>query len=115
MGKIFLWLLILFIIGYGIYFGVNWIKIRLDYSSIESEAMRLFSPASEYNYERVPDKLLRMAEERDIPLKEDSIDIYIDEWNDYRVLTFGYVDSFPIFNFKTFYFKFSFVDTVFGH
>ncbi len=114
MGKFFLWLLILFIIGYGIYFGVNWIKIRLDYSSLENEAQRLFSPTSEHSYKRVPEMLTRLAEERDIPLKGDSIKIYVDEWSDYRVLTFGYVDSFPIFNFKTLYFKFSFVDTVFN-
>lgn len=113
MGKVFLWLLILFIIGYGIYFSVNWIKIHLDYSGIESEAMRLFSPSSGHSYERVPRMLVRLAEERDIPLKEDSISVYVDEWNNYRVLRFGYVDSFQIFSVKTLYFKFSFVDTVF--
>lgn len=114
MGKFLLWLVILFVIGYGIYFGVNWIKIQLDYSGIENEAMRLFSPSSGHSYERVPVMLVRLAEERDIPLKEDSISIYIDEWNNYRVLRFGYVDSFEVFNFKTLYFKFSFVDTVFN-
>jgi hypothetical protein len=114
MGKFFQWLIILFIIGYGIYFGIKWIKIQLDYSGIESEAERLFSPSSGYSYERVPQMLIRVAEERGIPLKEDSISIYSDEWNNYRVLRFGYVDSFEIFNFKTLYFKFSFVDTVFN-
>jgi len=114
MGKFFLWILILFIIGYGIYFGVNWIKINLDYSGLESEAERLLSPSSGHTYEQVPDMLIKMAEERNIPLKPDSIKLYVDEWEDYRVLSFGYVDSFPIFNLKTLYFKFSFADTVFG-
>ncbi len=113
MGKFFLWLFILFVIGYSIYLGVNWIKIRLDYSSLESEAERLFSPTSDYNYERVPKMLLKMAEEREIPLKENNVKIYVDEWDGYRVLQFGYVDSILIFNFQTLYFSFSYVDTVF--
>ncbi len=113
MGKFILWLLILFVIGYSFYFGINWIVIRLDYSSIESEAQKLFSPTSNCPYEEVPDRLLEKAEEQNIPLKEDNIKIYIDEWNGYRVLSFDYVDSLTIFNFKNLYFKFSFVDTVF--
>ncbi len=113
MGKFFLWLLVLFIIGYAIYFGVNWIIIRLDYSSLESEAQKLFSPTSNCSYEEVPQRLIQTAEEHNIPIKEDDIKLYIDEWNGYRVLSFGYVDSIPIFIFKTVHFKFSFVDTVF--
>jgi hypothetical protein len=115
MGKFFRWLLIMFVLGYGIYVGINWIKIRLDYSSMESEAERLFSPTSNVPYQEVPERLISKAEEQRIPLKADSIKLYIDKWNGYRVLSFGYVDSFPIFNFKTLYFKFSFVDTVFYH
>ena len=113
MGKFFLWLVILFFLGYGIYLGVNWTKIRLDYSSIESEAERLLGPTSDYPLEQVPRMLIKMAEERDIPLRPDSIKIYIDEWDGYRVLKFGYVDSLMIFNFKPLYFSFSFVDTLF--
>ncbi len=113
MGKFFLWLFILFVLGYAIYVGVNWTKIHLDYSSIESEAERLFSPTSDVTYEQVPNMLLKMAEDRDIPLRPDSVKIYVDEWDGYRVLKFGYVDSLLIFHFKTLYFSFSFVDTVF--
>ena len=113
MGKFFLWLAIVFIVGYSIYFGVKWTKIRLDYSGIKSEAERLFSPTSNYPYEQAPDMLMRMAEERDIPLNPNDIKIYIDEWDGYRVLQFEYVDSLQIFRFKTLYFNFSFVDTVF--
>lgn len=113
MGKFILWLLVLFIIGYSIYFGVNWIAIRLNYSSLESEAQKLFSPTSNCSYEEVPDRLLEKAEEQNIPLKESDVKLYIDEWNGYRVLSFGYVDSIPIFKFNAVHFKFSFVDTVF--
>lgn len=115
MGKFILWLIILFVIGYSIYIGVNWIKIRLDYSSMESEAERLFGPTSNTPYQKVPEMLLNMAEERDIPLRPDSVKVYTDEWYGYRVLKFEYVDSILIFNFKTLYFSFSFVDTVFLH
>jgi hypothetical protein len=115
MGKFFLWLLILFVLGYSIYFGINWIKIRLDYSSMESEAERLFSPTSDCPYHQVPKRLIQKAEEQNIPLKEENIEVYVDEWNGYRVLNFEYVDSIAIFNFKNIYFNFSFVDTVFSH
>ncbi len=115
MGKFFLWLIILFVLGYSIYLSVNWIKIRLDYSSLESEAERLFGPTSDCAYEQVPGLLLKMAGERDIPLRQDGVKVYVDEWDGYRVLQFGYVDSILMFNFKTLYFSFSFVDTVFFH
>ena len=113
MGKFFLWLIILFVLGYSIYVTINLIKIRLDYSSLENEAERLFNSTTDYPYERVPGMLLKMAEERAIPLGENDVRIYVDEWDGYRVLQFGYVDSILIFNFKTLYFSFSFVDTVF--
>jgi hypothetical protein len=113
MGKFILWLLILFVVGYAIYFGVHWIIVRLDYSSMESEAQKLFSPTSNCSYEEIPDRLMKKAEEQNVPLKEDDIKLYIDEWNGYRVLSFGYVDSIPIFKFTAVRFKFSFVDTVF--
>ncbi len=115
MSKILLWLFILFVLGYGIYFGINWIKIHLSYSSIESEAKRLFSPASNISYKEVPERLMDKVREQNIPLKADDIKLFVDEWNGYRVLSFGYVDSLQIFKSKFLYFKFSFVDTVFYH
>lgn len=114
MGKFFLWLLVVFLLGYSIYFGIKWTKIRLDYSSMESEAERLFSPTSDCPYNKVPERLMQKANEQNVPLKEENVEVYIDEWNGYRVLSFNYVDSIPIFSFKTMYFKFSFVDTVFS-
>ena len=113
MGKFFLWLFIFFVLGYAIYFGVNWTKVRLDYSSMESEAERLFSPTSNTPYTQVPQKLIEKAEDQDIPLKPEDVKLYIDEWDGYRVLSFTYVDSIPVFKFKILYFRFSFVDTVF--
>ena len=113
MSRFFLWTFIVFFLGYCIFFGIKWTKIRLNYSSIENEAERLFSPTSDTPYAYVPDMLLKMAAERDIPLRPDSVKVYVDEWDGYRVLKFGYVDSILIFNFKTLYFSFSFVDTVF--
>ena len=113
MGKFFLWVSIVFFLGYCIFLGIKWTKVRLNYSSIKNEAERLFSPTSDTAYEQVPDMLLKIAEERNIPLRPDSVKIFVDEWDGYRVLKFGYVDSILIFNFKTLHFSFSFVDTVF--
>lgn len=114
MGKFFLWLFIIFLIGYSFYFGINWTKIRLDYSSMESEAERLFSPSSNCPYHEVPNRLIKKAKEQDIPLKEENVEVYVDEWNGYRVLSFEYTDSITVFNLKNIYFGFSFVDTVFS-
>ena len=113
MSKFFLWLFILFLLGYGIYFGINAIKIRLNYSSIESEAERLFSPTSNYSYEEIPRRLMNRAEEQKIPLKERDIELYVNDWDGFRVLSFSYVDSFKIIGSKFFYFDFSFADTIF--
>jgi hypothetical protein len=113
MGKFFLWISIVFFLGYCVFFGIRLTKIRLNYSSIKNEAERLFGPTSDTPYEQVPGKLIQIAEERSIPLSPDSVKIFIDEWDGYRALKFGYVDSITIFNFKTLYFSFSFADTVF--
>lgn len=113
MGKFFGWALILTSIGYGGYFLVRYIKVKLDYSTVENEAERLFSSNSNVPYEKVPDEIIKKAEAQEIPLRRDDINIYIDDWDGYRVLTFSYTDSLLIFNFKTVYFKFSFTDTVF--
>lgn len=112
MGKIFLWILVVFLVGFGILFGIRCIKVNLDYSNLKSEAKELFSPNSNYPYREAPQRLLEVAEEQKIPLKEQNIDVYIDDWEGVRVLTFNYVDSVPIFDFKTVLFKFSFSDTV---
>jgi hypothetical protein len=112
MGKLFLWFLIIVIVGYGIMFGVRCIKVRLDYSNLKDEAKTLFSPNSNVPYNKVPDRLLRMAKEQDIPLKEGDIDVYIDDWEGVRVIKFHYLDSVPIFNYRKVFFDFSFADTV---
>ncbi len=113
MGKIVLWFLIIIVLGYGIVFGVRCIKVKLDYSNLKSEAQELLGPNSNTPYSRVPIRLLEMAEEQKIPLKEENIDVYIDDWNGIRVITFNYVDSVPVLNYKTVFFNFSFADTVF--
>jgi len=113
MGKFFLWLLVVVVLGYSIFFGIRWTKVRLDYSSIKSEAERLFSPTSSCPYPEIPDRLLRKAQEQKIPLREENIKIYVDDWEGIRVLNFEYVDSLLIFNYKTILFKFSFSDTVY--
>lgn len=112
MGKIFLWLLIIVVIGYGLILSVRCIKVRLDYSNLKNEAETLFSPNSNVPYDRVPERLLRMAKDQDIPLKEEDIDIFVNDWEGVRVVMFTYVDSVPIFNYKTIFFNFSFADTV---
>jgi len=113
MGKTFLWFLIIIVVGYGILFGVRCIKVKLDYSNLKAEAESLFSPNSSTPYDRVPGRLLEMAEKQKIPLKEENIDVYIDDWEGIRVITFNYVDSVPVLNYKTVFFNFSFADTVF--
>ena len=112
MGKLLLWFLLIVIIGYGLIVGVRCIKVRLDYTNLKSEAETLFSPNSNVPYAKVPERLLRMAKEQDIPLKEGDIDVYIDDWEGVRVIMFDYVDSVPLLNYKTIFFHFSFADTV---
>jgi len=113
MGKFFLWLLITFVLGYCILFGIRWTKVRLDYSSMKSEAERLFSPTSSCPYPQVPGRLVEKAKEQKIPLREEDIKIYIDDWEGIRVLNFKYVDTLSILNYKTILFEFSFSDTVY--
>lgn len=113
MGKIFLWFSIIIVLGYGIVFGVRCIKVKLDYSNLKSEAQELFGPNSNTPYGKVPSGLLKMAEEQKIPLKEGDIEIYIDDWEGVRVITFNYVDSVPVLNYKNVFFNFSFADTVY--
>lgn len=113
MGRFFLWLFVFFLLGYGIYFGINWTKIRLNYSSIKSEAERLFNTVSQCPPEDVPKRLLVKAEEQKVPLKEEDIKLYVDDWNGYKALSFNYVDSMKIFKSKYLYFDFSFADTIF--
>jgi hypothetical protein len=102
-----------FLLGYGIYLGINSIKVRLNYSTLENEAERLFAPVSQCPPADVPRRLLKKADEQNIPLKEKDVKLYDDDWNGFRVLSFNYVDSVKIFGSKFLYFDFSFVDTVF--
>jgi hypothetical protein len=113
MGKIFLWIFIAFFFGYCCYVGIHVIKIRLNYSSIKGEAEMLLAPGSTTPFYEVPSRLLEKAQEQNVPLGEQDIRIFDDEWDGYRVLTFSYIDSLVILDFKTFYFKFSFFDTVY--
>lgn len=112
MGKTFLWFIIIVVLGYGILTGIRCIKVNLDYSNLKSEAKELFGPKSSVSYEKVPGKLLEMAEEQKIPLREHNIDVYVDDWQGVRVVTFNYVDTVSILNYKDLLFHFSFADTV---
>ncbi|MEO0293172.1 MAG: hypothetical protein ABIN61_02985 [candidate division WOR-3 bacterium] len=113
MIRFLLWCIILGILGYCAYLGVRFVKIRVNYSSLKDEAIRLLDPTSPYSFESIPERLLEKAKELNIPFKEENIHIFIDDWEGYKVLSFEYTDSLPILKFKTLYFKFSFVDTVF--
>jgi hypothetical protein len=112
MGKTFLWILICVVIGYGLLIGIRCIKVNLDYSNLKSEAKELFGPKSNVSYEEVPEKLVEMAEEQEIPLLEQNVDVYVDNWEGVRVVSFNYVDTVSILNYKNLLFHFSFADTV---
>jgi hypothetical protein len=114
MGKFLMWVFIAFLVGYCCYLGIQFTKMRLNYSSIKSEAEMLLGPGSTTPFNEVPKRLLEKAQEQKIPLKEYDIKIFDYDWEGYRVLTFAYVDSLMIFDFKTFYFNFSFFDTVYS-
>ncbi len=113
MSKFFLWVFIVGLFGFCCYLGIRMTKIRLGYSSIKGEAEMLLAPGSATPFDEVPGRLLEKAQEQKIPLREQDIKVFDYGWEGYRVLTFAYVDSLMIFDFKTLYFKFSFIDTVF--
>ena len=113
MGKFFLWVFIVVIFGYGCYLGIRLMKIYLNYSSLKNESETLLSPGSTTTFNEIPARILEKAQEQKVPLKEQDIKTYIDEWEGYEVFSFAYIDSLMVFDFKTFYFKFSFVDTIF--
>ncbi len=113
MSKMIFWLLVCFALGYLVFLGIKVTKIKLDYSSVKAEAQRLFSPSSNCPYQEVPNRLLKKAQEQQIPLKEEDIDLYVDDWEGVRVLSFAYYDSLSILKIKTVIFDFTFSDTVY--
>ncbi len=112
MGKIFGWLVLLGIIGYGFYISVHWIKIRLNYSDIKDKAESMLSPSSPVHFKNIPRELMEHAKNRGIPLKSDSIKLVIDEWKGYKALSFRYTDSLMLFGNKPIHFTYSFAETI---
>ncbi|MCK4527414.1 hypothetical protein KAW18_08585 [candidate division WOR-3 bacterium] len=110
MGKLFGWSIILGVVWFLGYVGIHVIKVRLGYSDIKGKAETMLVPSSRIMVQNIPDELMEHAEERGIPLKKDSIRLFVDEWGGYKVLSFSYRDSFLVFD-KPIYFSFSFIDT----
>ncbi len=112
MGRILGWFILLGVIGYIAYLGMNLIRIRLKYSDIKDKAETMLNPFSPVRFDKIPDELMEHAKKREIPLKKENIRLIIDEWKGYKVLSFKYNDSLMLFNWKPIYFRYSFTDTV---
>lgn len=112
MLKVFIWLIIIAILAYGIYFTLHVIEIRLNYSDIKDKAETMLGPSSTVQFNKIPDELMEYAERRNVPLIRDSIKIEINRWEGYRYFSFRYRDSLLLFNRKSIYFNFFFSDTL---
>lgn len=112
MGKVLGWLILLGIVGYAGYVGLNWIRVRLKFSDIKDKADVMLSPTSSIRFNNIPDELMQHAKEKGIPLKRDSIKLFIDEWKGYRVLSFRYTDSLMLYKNKPLYFTYTFSETM---
>jgi hypothetical protein len=112
MGKVLGWLILIGIVGYAGYIGLHWIRVRLKFSDIKDKADVILSPTSSIRFNNIPDELMQHAKEKGIPLKRDSIKLFIDEWKGYRVLSFRYTDSLMLYKNKPLYFTYTFSETM---
>jgi len=112
MRRILGWLILAAIIAYAGYVGVHLIKLRLEYSTIKDKAGAMIHPTSTVSFRSIPDRLMEHAKEHELPLKEEDIQLIIDEWDNYKALSFAYTDSFLLFSRIPIYLRFSFTDTI---
>jgi hypothetical protein len=112
MRRILGWLILAAIIAYAGYVGVHLIKLRLEYSAIKDKAEAMLQPTSTVRFRSIPDRLMEQAKERGIPLKEEDIQLVIDDWDNYKALSFAYTDTFLLFSRIPIYLRFSFTDTI---
>jgi len=112
MGKVFGWLVLLSIVGYAGYIGINWLKVRLKFSDIKDKAEVMLSPTSSIRFDNIPDELMEHAKEKGIPLKRDSIKLIIDEWKGYKILSFRYTDSLMLYKNKPLFLTYTFLETM---